>query len=62
MRKSRKDTLFEEERLTEWFRKGRKLRKDGRLWQHCRHGFQICEATNKGYLQICCKCFRTLFV
>jgi len=62
MRKSGKGTLFEEDRLTEWFKKGREVRRVKKLWQHCRHGFQVVEKTNKGYLQICAKCFRTLFV
>lgn len=64
MRKTGKDTLFEEERLTEWFKRGREKRKEakGLLQRHCRHGFQLVEKTNKGYLQICAKCFNTLFV
>jgi hypothetical protein len=61
-RKLPTEIVFEEERLTEWFRKGRIARKVSKLQQHCRHGFELVEVTNMGYLQICCKCFRTLFV
>jgi hypothetical protein len=57
-----KEVLFDEERLVEWFKKGRFARKAAGLQKHCRHGFHIVELTNIGNLQICCRCFRTLFV
>jgi len=52
--------LFNEERLTEWYKKGRKMKRDGQLSKHCRHGFQIVELTSIGFLQICCSALRAV--
>jgi hypothetical protein len=46
-----------------WYQRGRELRKSNRgaLQRHCRHGFQVVEETDKGFVQICAKCFNTTF-
>lgn len=64
MRRRTEQLVFDEERTTEWFRKGRLHRKEGKglLQRHCRHGFQLVEHCNIGHLQICARCFRTLFI